>query len=96
MSTLSYESSCPISVEPNKAAQTLLALFQLTADLNLVQTRLGTQREQVGDCELARNLGHTIRNKLQLLHMWESLDLVDLPPHLQSMKLDPLSGVETA
>jgi len=89
MSTLSYEAPYPITaVAPSKAEQALLVLHQLIADLSLVQTRLGTSREQPGDYERARELGHTIRNKLQVLQMWDSLGLVDLPPHLKSMSMD--------
>jgi hypothetical protein len=86
MSTLSCETSYPINaVEPGKAEQALLVLHQLIADLSLVQTRLGTAQEQPGDYERARDLGHTIRNKLQALQIWDSLGLVDLPPHLKAM-----------
>ena len=86
MSTLSYEASCPITaVEPRKAEQSLLILLQLVADLKLVQTRLGTSQEESGDYERAHDLGHTIRNKLQVLQIWDSLGFVDLPPHLKNL-----------
>ncbi|MFT3782098.1 MAG: hypothetical protein QM790_08785 [Nibricoccus sp.] len=60
-----------------------LVLQQLIADLNAVQQRLGTQKEQAGDCELARELGHKIRNKAHILVMLESLGLVELPSCLK-------------
>jgi len=85
MHTLSSETFSPLTaVEPGKAAQALLALHQLMADLRLVQTRLGTSHELPGDCERARDLGHTLHNKLQALQMWDSLGLVDLPLHLKA------------
>jgi hypothetical protein len=88
MSTLSYEASCPsTAVEASKAEQALLVMNHLIADLSLVQTRLGTSHEQPGDYERARDLGHNIRNKLQVLQIWDSLGLVDLPPHLKAMNV---------
>jgi len=81
-------------VDPDKAEQTLLALRHLVADLSLIQTRLGTSQEQPGDCKQARDLGHTIRNKLQALQMWDSLGLMQLPPHLKSMNRVSLAKSE--
>jgi hypothetical protein len=85
MSTLSCETLHPkTATGPARAEQALLVLHQLIADLGLVQTRLGTSHEQSGDYERARELGHNIRNKLQVLQVWDSLGLVDLPPHLKA------------
>jgi hypothetical protein len=92
MRTLSYEALFPITaVEPSKTEQALLILHQLIADLSLVQTRLGTSHELPDDYKQARDLGHTIRNKLQVLQMWDALGQVNLPPHLKAMNRDSLA-----
>jgi hypothetical protein len=89
MSILSCETARPITADkPSQAEQAMLILHQLIADLSLVQSRLGTSHELPDDYEQARLLGHNIRNKLQVLQMWDSLGLVDLPPHLKNMPRD--------
>lgn len=58
----------------NIVIQEKMILDQLTDEMELVQKRLGTTAEQTGDCQLARDLGHAIRNKLHVLCLWESLE----------------------
>lgn len=62
-------------------------LLQLTADLHLVQNRLGTAQEQSDDCQRAQDLGHNIRNKLHVLQTLDTLGVIELPAHLKTMKL---------
>jgi len=66
--------------------QEKLILLQLTADLHLVQNRLGTSQEQLEDCQRAQDLAHNIRNKLHVLQTLDALGLLELPAHLKAMK----------
>lgn len=74
-----------------KTEQDKHTLCQLATDLEVVQIRLGTVNERPEDCELARDLGHKIRNKLQVLSLWESLGFTELPPKLRC-QINPVAG----
>ncbi|MFT3782099.1 MAG: hypothetical protein QM790_08790 [Nibricoccus sp.] len=54
------------------------ALLQLTREMKSVQKRLGTSRERSGDYQLARDLGHAIRNKIHLLRLWNAVGMLKL------------------
>ncbi|MFT3781216.1 MAG: hypothetical protein QM790_04305 [Nibricoccus sp.] len=58
-------------------------LRQLADELDVVQSRLGTDKEHADDCDLARDLGHKIRNKLLVLHLWESLGFTKMPTDIR-------------
>jgi len=47
---------------------------QLLVNLREVQSRLGTQKEQPGDLDLAREIGHTVRNKATVATLSADLD----------------------
>jgi len=56
-------------IDPSTIVRERLILDQLSREMTQVQERLGTTAEQNGDCQLARDLGHAIRNKLHLLRL---------------------------
>lgn len=70
---------------PLKIEQDTHVLRQLAADLDVVQNRLGTDRERLEDCERARELGHEIRNKLLIVSLWESLGFTEMPPEIRRL-----------
>lgn len=72
-----------------------LILLQLTADLHVIQNRLGTPQEQPEDCQRAQDLGHNIRNKLHVLQTLDSLGVIELPAHLKAMKVPALNIAAT-
>ncbi|MFT3870948.1 MAG: hypothetical protein QM715_21045 [Nibricoccus sp.] len=57
------------ALDPGVVTRERLALDQLAREMTQVQKRLGTPAEKHGDCELARDLGHAIRNKLHVLRL---------------------------
>jgi hypothetical protein len=70
---------------PLKVEQDKQVLRQLVAQLDVVQNRLGTDQERLDDCELARDLGHQIRNKLHIVSMWASLGFIEMPPEIKRL-----------
>ena len=70
----------PLKVEQHKQV-----LRQLAADLDVVQNRLGTDRERPKDCDLARDLGHQIRNKMLIVSLWASLGFTEMPPEVRRL-----------
>lgn len=82
--TFSYKTLTLSSLfNPIKIEQDKHALRQLAADLDVVQIRLGTDNERPNDCELARDLGHKIRNKLLIVSLWESLGFTEMPAEIR-------------
>ena len=69
---------------PGKVEEHKHVLRQLAAELEIVQNRLGTDRERPEDCDLARELGHNIRNKLLIVSLWESLGFTEMPEEIRS------------
>lgn len=57
-------------IDPSVITRERQILEQLSIELTQVQKRLGTSAEKTGDCQLARDLGHAIRNKLHVLRLW--------------------------
>lgn len=57
------------AIDPGIVTRERMILDQLAREMTQVQKRLGTVAEQNGDCELARDLGHAIRNKLHVLRL---------------------------
>jgi len=93
---LSSSPSCSLpDFEPGKVDQEKLILFQLTADLQLVQTRLGTSQEQPEDCQRAQDLAHNVRNKLHVLQTLDSLGIIELPQRLKAMRPPVLNIAKT-
>ena len=68
----------PLKIEQDKGL-----LRQLAIELDIVQNRLGTAKERPADCELARDLGHKIRNKLLIVSLWASLGFTEMPPEIR-------------
>jgi hypothetical protein len=82
----SYPTSVLSSLfNPRKIEQDKQILRQLVADLDVVQNRLGTDQERTDDCELARDLGHQIRNKLHIVSLWASLGFIEMPPEIKRL-----------
>jgi len=82
--TFSYTTSVLSSLfNPRKIEQDKHVLRQLAADLDVVQHRLGTDKERPEDCDLARDLGHQIRNKLLIVSLWASLGFTEMPPEIR-------------
>lgn len=63
-------------VDPSIVEREKTALFHMLSELNLVQRRLGKPEEQAGDSQRARDLGHGIRNKLQILCLWRTMGMM--------------------
>lgn len=78
---------------PGKIERDKYVLRQLAGELNVVQSRLGTADERPDDCELARNLGHEIRNKLLIVSLWESLGFTELPPEIRR-RITPIGALK--
>lgn len=78
---------------PGKIERDKHILRQLVADLDIVQHRLGTDDERPDDCELARDLGHKIRNKLLIVSLWESLGFTEMPPETRR-QITPVAALK--
>jgi len=63
--------------EHDQITQTWCALHLLVEELSAVQKRLGTPLEQDGDYKLVQDLGHEIRNKLQMTQFWTELGMIE-------------------
>ncbi|MFT3870648.1 MAG: hypothetical protein QM715_19530 [Nibricoccus sp.] len=78
---------------PGKIERDKHLLRQLAVELEVVQNRLGTSNERADDCELARGLGHEIRNKLLIVSLWESLGFTEMPPEIRR-QIAPIARAE--
>jgi len=82
-SAFSYEPIILSSLfNPTKTERDKQILRQLAADLDVVQNRLGTDKERPEDCDLARDLGHKLRNQMLIVSLWASLGFTEMPPEI--------------
>lgn len=58
-------------VQEEHLVQEWCVLHRLIDELSSIQQRLGTPLEREGDYDHVREVGHNIRNKLQLLQLWK-------------------------
>lgn len=59
----------PADKNDSRDRETWETLHRLAEQLSLIEQRLGTSQEQEEDQRLAREIGHDIRNQLNLLQM---------------------------
>ena len=79
-----------VPVDPSIVEREKAALFHMMSELNIVQRRLGTSGELARDAQRARDLGHGIRNKLQVLRMWRTMGMI------KSEKPDPTEQLQAS
>ena len=65
------------AISHERITQEWCKLHLLINDLSQAQARLGTPLEKPNDCLLVQDLGHTIRNRLQIVQLWAEFGMID-------------------